>query len=118
MPGVGTFNGIDPKDSFSWGLTVGFFVTADSRGRRSCSTSRRASSRSRGTSTIDIGDETSATTTAILAYNFGESDAQVRPYVLGGLGATQYGTVTYTGIGGQSGEIGGDTQFSSTWAPA
>ena len=26
-----------------------------------------------------------------LAYNFGDSDAKVRPYILGGLGATQFG---------------------------
>jgi hypothetical protein len=46
-----------------------------------------------------------------LAYNFGESDAPVRPYVLGGLGATQYGGLD-TAVGTTSGE----TQFSSTWA--
>jgi len=45
------------------------------------------------------------------AYNFGDSDATVRPYVLGGLGATQYGSLSTT-----AGDIGGETQFSSTWA--
>jgi opacity protein-like surface antigen len=46
-----------------------------------------------------------------LAYNFGEADATVRPYVLGGLGATQYGSLDTA-----EGDIGGDTQFSTTWA--
>ena len=43
--------------------------------------------------------------------NFGESDATVRPYILGGLGATQYGSLQTP-----SGDIGGETQFSTTWA--
>ena len=45
------------------------------------------------------------------AYNFGDTDAAARPYILGGLGATQYGSLD-TAVG----EIGGETQFSSTWA--
>ena len=32
------------------------------------------------------------------AYNFGDTDAVARPYVLGGLGATQYGSLS-TGHG-------------------
>ena len=35
----------------------------------------------------------------------------MRPYVLGGLGATQYGSLD-TAVG----QIGGETQFSTTWA--
>ena len=50
-----------------------------------------------------------------LAYNFGDSDATVRPYVLGGLGATQFGSVSVT-AGGVTQDLGGNTQFSSTWA--
>ena len=50
-----------------------------------------------------------------LAYNFGDPDAAVRPYVLGGLGATQYGTLDVN-VGGIDRSVDGDTQFSSTWA--
>ena len=45
------------------------------------------------------------------AYNFGDTDAAARPYILGGLGATQYGSLETP-----PGDIGGETQFSSTWA--
>ena len=45
------------------------------------------------------------------AYNFGDTDAVARPYILGGLGATQYGSLDTA-----AGEIGGETQFSTTWA--
>ena len=50
------------------------------------------------------------------AYNFGDSDATVRPYSLGGLGATQYGSLNFTGPDGVAREVGGETQFSSPWA--
>jgi opacity protein-like surface antigen len=50
-----------------------------------------------------------------VAYNFGDPDAAVRPYVLGGLGATQYGTLDVS-VGGFDRSVDGDTQFSSTWA--
>ena len=52
-----------------------------------------------------------------LAYNFGDSDASVRPYFLGGLGATQYGKIGVS-VGGSTRELGGETQFSTTWGPA
>ena len=44
------------------------------------------------------------------AYNFGDTDAAARPYILGGLGAQTAASNTALG------EIGGETQFSSTWA--
>ena len=48
-------------------------------------------------------------------YNFGDHDANVRPYFLGGAGVTHYGSVPFT-VAGFSGETGGETQFSTTWA--
>ena len=45
------------------------------------------------------------------AYNFGDHSAKVRAYFLGGAGVTQYGSLD-TALG----KIGGETQFSSTWA--
>ena len=68
-----------------------------------------------GTSTLDIGDMSVSNYHGVLAYNFGASDAQVRPFVFGGLGATHYGSLSFTGAGGQDREIGGETQFSTTW---
>jgi outer membrane protein W len=114
VPGVGTFNGIEPKDSFSWGLTAGFFVTSNVEVEFLFD--RQASQFAvTGTSTVDIGDVSVDNYHGVLAYNFGESDAQVRPFVFGGLGATRYGTLSFTGAAGQSRELGGETQFSTTW---
>ncbi len=100
---------VGPTDAFSWGARIGFNVSA----------------------TTEIGvlfasQSTDLEATGILnrtipqnvynyhgyfAYNFGAADATVRPYFLGGLGATQYGSLD-TALG----SIGGETQFSTTWA--
>ena len=100
---------VDPKDAFSWGARIGFNVTPN----------------------FEVGglfnlqstdlEATGVVNRAIpqkvynyhgyIAYNFGDSDAKVRPYFLGGLGATQYGSLDT-----DAGSIGGETQFSSTWA--
>jgi hypothetical protein len=101
---------IGPKDAFSWGARLGFMVTPN----------------------VEIGGLFNLQSTDLelegfglaatisqkvynyhgyLAYNFGESDASVRPYFLGGLGVTQYGGLD-TAVGTTSGE----TQFSTTWA--
>ena len=67
-----------------------------------------------GTTNLELGDASVYNYHGYFAYNFGESDATVRPYVLGGLGATQYGSLSVTAAGATR-EIGGETQFSSTW---
>ena len=114
VPGVGSFNNIDPKDAFSWGLRLGFLVTPNVEvgGLFNLqSTSLEVS----GTTAATIGDQKIYNYHGYLAYNFGDDGSQVRPYVLGGLGATQYGSVSAQ-LGNQQREIGGNTQFSTTWA--
>jgi outer membrane protein W len=114
VPGVGTFNGIDPKDSFSWGLTAGFFVTPNVQ-LEFLFDQQQSKLAVTGTSTVDVGDMSVSNYHGVLAYNFGASDASVRPFVFGGLGATHYGSLSFTGVAGQSRELGGETQFSTTW---
>ena len=100
---------VDPKDAFSWGARLGFMVSPN----------------------VEVGglfnlQKTDLEASGIinrsvpqsiynyhgyLAYNFGDSDAKARPYVLGGLGATQYGSLDTA-----QGNVGGETQFSTTWA--
>jgi opacity protein-like surface antigen len=67
-----------------------------------------------GTSTVDLGDVSVYNYHGYFAYNFGDEDAPVRPYFLGGLGATQYGKISVT-AGGTTRDLGGETQFSTTW---
>ena len=110
----GVFDRIDPKDSFKWGLGVGFLTTENAEvgflfGQQM--TTLQAG----GTSTVDIGDSTINTYHGYFGYNWGSSDAMARPYALIGLGATNYSGVDFTRANGQPGTIGSETQFSTTW---
>jgi opacity protein-like surface antigen len=67
-----------------------------------------------GTATRDIGDFNVNTYHPYFAYNFGESDATARPYILLGLGATNYSGVSFTRANGTTADIGSETQFSGT----
>ena len=109
----GDFVRLDPKDAFSWGARIGFMVS-DNVEIGGLFNLQKTSYEVSGVSTVNIGDVSIYNYHGYLAYNFGASDAHVRPYFLGGLGATQYGGFS-TSFGAQR-EIGGSTQFSTTWA--
>ena len=68
-----------------------------------------------GTSTVTLGDIKLHNYHGYYAFNFGDAEAGVRPYVLFGLGATQYGTVSVTAANAPR-EIVGETRFSWTTA--
>ncbi len=120
VPGAGTFNSIAPKDAVSWGVRVGFFVNPQTEvgflfnqqysGLEVGGTTGVPG----GPTKVNLGDAGVRNYHAYFAYNFGESDDKVRPYVLGGLGATQYGSVDAQ-LGSVQRNIGGNTRFSSTW---
>src|SRR3954468_2240907 len=70
VPGVGSFSRIDPKDSFMWGIDVGFFVGPNAEvgfiyGNQP--TTLQVS----GTATKDVGDMTITTYHGTYTYNFG-----------------------------------------------
>jgi len=120
VPGAGSFNSVAPKDAISWGLRLGFFV--DPKMEVGFRFNRQFSALEVGGTTevvggatkVDLGDAAVRNYHAYFAYNFGEPDAKVRPYVLAGLGATQYGKVEAQ-LGNQQRDIGGASRFSSTW---
>ncbi len=109
------FTRIDPKDSFSWNARLGFMVTPSVEigamvGVQATSLQVSAT----GLGDLKLGDETLYNYHGYLAYNFGESE-KVKPYVLLGLGATQFGGVNVNALGQQR-TIGGNTKFSTTWS--
>ena len=114
VPGVGTFDRIDPKDAFSWGLRIGFMVN-DNVEVGGLYNQQSTSLEIGGTQTVKLGDEKIYNYHGYFAYNFGDPDAKARPYILGGLGATQFGSVTLN-VGDKSHAIDGNTKFSTTWA--
>jgi opacity protein-like surface antigen len=107
------YDTIDLTDSFSWGFMIGVNATENVEvgflyGQQQ-STLEIA-----GTSTREIGDLNVNSYHGYFAYNFGPADAPVRPYVLGGIGATNYGGVDFT-VGGTARSTESKTQFSTTW---
>jgi hypothetical protein len=107
------YDAIDVVDSFNWGFGIGVLATENAEvgfmyGRQE---SRLDVT---GTNTVEVGDMAVTTYHGYFAYNFGPADSPVRPYVLGGIGATSYASVPFT-FAGVSRETGGDTQFSTTW---
>ena len=114
VPGVGVFDRIDPKDAFSWGARLGFLAN-DNFELGVLYNQQSTTLEVGGTSSFDLGDLKLHNYHGYVAYNFGDSDAPVRPYVLGGIGATRYGTIAVS-AGGAQRDIEGSTKFSTTWA--
>lgn len=107
------YDEIDVADSFSWGFGVGVLATDNVEvgfmfGRQESRLDVK------GTNTVEVGDMPVSTYHGYFAYNFGTADSPVRPYVLGGLGATTFGGVDFA-VGGIAGRTESDTQFSTTW---
>ena len=68
-----------------------------------------------GSATKDVGSMSINSYHGTYTYNFGEHDAAVRPYLQVGLGATDFGGVSYS-TALRTGTTQGATRFSSTWA--
>jgi OprF membrane domain len=108
------YDHIDLKDSFSWGFNVGALVTEQAEvgflyGQQ------MSVLEAGGTRTVEVGDINVNTYHGYFGYNFGTADSPVRPYVLFGLGATNYPSVSFTGVTGVARETVSETQFSTTW---
>ena len=113
-PCLGSFNRVDPKDSFGWGFDVGVFVGPNAEVGFLYSQQPTKMELS-GTTTYDIGDMSIHTYHGTFTYNFGEEGARFRPYVMGGLGATSWSTVDYTRANGVQSTLPGVSRFSTTW---
>jgi len=107
------YNSIEPKDSFSYNLHLGYFVNPALEVGFLFS-QQKSQLEVGGTQTFTIGDMNVDNYHGFIAYHFGDEDAKARPYFLGGAGATHYGKVPFS-VGNFAGETGGETQFSTTW---
>jgi hypothetical protein len=107
------YNGIEPKDSFSYSLNVGFLANPNLE-IGFLFAQQKSTLQVTGTTEREVGDQSVDNYHGYVAYNFGDEDAGLRPYFLGGLGVTRYGSVPFS-VGGVSGETEGNSQFSTTW---
>jgi hypothetical protein len=108
------YDKVEPDDAAIYGFTVGALVGegAEVGFRWAQQPTTLIIS---GTADREIGDMSITSYHGYFAYNFGEVDAPIRPFVLFGLGATNYGSVDVT-VAGVNRSVGGETQFSTTWA--
>jgi hypothetical protein len=111
-PDGNVYDRVDPKDSVSYGFTAGFLVTpqAEVGFMYGVQTSKLMLG---GTADRELGDLSISTYHGYFAYNFGEEDHPIRPFVFFGLGATSFGSVD-TVLAGNNVTISGETQFSAT----
>jgi hypothetical protein len=114
VPGVGTFTSIDPKDSGSWGLRLGYLVNDNSE-VGFLYNQQSSELELGGSKTVKVGDQKIHNYHGYYAYNAMDVDATVRPYFLFGLGATQFGSVARA-VNGVNRNIAGNTKFSGTAA--
>jgi len=109
------YNGIEPKDSFSYGFDIGFFLTEHWEVGGLFSQQKSTLSITGPTNSFDIGDMSVDNYHGVITYNFGDSHSKTRLYVMGGAGGTHYSGVNYTSLLGQPRETNSHSQFSTTW---
>jgi hypothetical protein len=107
------YDRIDPKDSVSFGFGVGVNVT-DNAEVGFLYGNQPSKLLLGGTNERELGDFTVSTYHGYFAYNYGAPSAKVRPFIFGGLGATDFGSVDVV-VAGVNRSLGGETQFSTTW---
>ena len=105
------YNRVSPKSGFSYDVGFDVFVSEGwslgfNYGRQDSALRGRA----RTGPDRDFTDMAVNNYHGTFTYNFGDEDEPLRPYIFGGLGATQYSP---SDIDGQS--VSGRTKFSSTW---
>ncbi len=99
----------DPRNSVSFGASFGVFITPQAEfefvwGRRATTLDVT------GTGPVRSGDMTIDSYHGHFVYNFGEREAAVRPFIFAGLGATDYGSVSFPAK-----VVPGMTRFTSSF---
>jgi Outer membrane protein beta-barrel domain len=109
------YNRVDPKDSVSFGIGVGVFVTPQAEIEFLWNRQPSKLEVGGGGGPILSGDMTVDNFHGNFVYNAGEPDSTLRPYIYIGAGASNYGDADFgpqAGLGGRT--IPGLTKFS--WA--
>jgi opacity protein-like surface antigen len=113
-PDGNTYDAVDLKDSMNWGLMFGV-MASDNLELGFMFNQQMSALKLEGTKFRELGDMNINSYHGYVGINFGDVESKVRPYVLMGIGATNYGSVNYTNAAGAAASTGSDTQFSTTW---
>jgi hypothetical protein len=102
-------NAVDVKDGFSFGVSFGYYVNENIE--VGFLVSRQNSALAvEGTNARDLVDMPVYNYHGIFTYNFGDGDAMIRPFLMGGLGATNYAPGEAEGV-----DVDNETKLSTTW---
>jgi outer membrane protein W len=108
------YDSVDPRSSFSFSLAGGYYFTpnvlVEAMWDRQYSSLDLNGTNSRGLGSFNIDN-----VHALIAYHFFDMNAPIRPYIGGGLGWTNYGTLDFTGPANQGRSIDGQSRFSTKW---
>ena len=105
------YDSIGPKDSISYGISLGYFVTPTTQ-LEFVWNHQATQLELGGTNTAEIGDVSLDDFHGGVSYHFGDSDASARPYLSLGLGATSTGGLDFIDRTGATRSIDGSTRFS------
>lgn len=107
---------VRPKSSFSWGLDLGYFASEKVQIGALFSAQKSDLQYTVGTTFKQRGEGLDVQNfMGTVAYHTGGFDSKTRLYLLGGLGATRYGEVTFVGANGQTAQTSGTSKFATTW---
>ena len=102
---------LSPKSAMSYGVGMDFFLSENfSLGFGFGQEQSKLSAHLQGAGDVDVADMDVNNFHGIFTYNFGDEDAPVRPFIFGGLGATNYSPDPIEGY-----PVASKTRFSSTW---
>ena len=108
------YDRVDPKDSFSWGLTGEYLINPKMGIGFRFDQQQSKLDISGPAVTREIGDMKIQNYHGIFTYRFGHEDAKAQPFIQAGIGATHFGSVSFTGLNGAQLSTGGQTKFSGT----
>jgi outer membrane protein W len=109
------YDRVDPNDGGNLGLSVGFMVNPNAEVGFMYRRQFSKLNISGPSSNKDLGDLSIDGYHGYFAYYFGDPEAKVNPYFLGGFGATHVNPVSYSMANGGSAQTNSGTEFSSTW---
>lgn len=102
---------ISPTSAFNWDVGMDVFLSEGwALGFNFGQQRSMLRARVRSAPDIDVSDMNINNYHGIFTYNFGDEDSEIRPYIFGGLGATQYQPGPVNGASASS-----RTRFSTTW---
>lgn len=104
-------NDVNPTSGLSYGFVMDYLATENvALGFLFSNQDSKLEAGYRGGSKEELTNLAVRNYHGILTYTMGEGDTKVRPFLFGGLGATQF---SFDEI--QSNEVDGETRFSATW---